>query len=91
MNYRNPWKFEVGDLVECSTLELHLMQSPSTNPDLKPGTGMIIDRRRKSYHVEARPIRIVEADEYCMTVGSDNQWAPVEALSLAQKKPEEIK
>ena len=83
--YVNPWKFEVGDLVECRLLEptLPLVLSSAIR---KSGSAMIIDRRRKEVYVEARPMRIVEMDEYCIMIDGTGHWAPEEALALAQKK-----
>ena len=51
---------------------------------------MIIDRRRKEVYVEARPMRIVEMDEYCIMIDGTGHWAPEEALALAQKKTKAI-
>ena len=82
--YENPWKFKVGDLVMCSILDPTLPLVVSA-PIRKSGTGVIVDRRRKSLHVEARPVRIIEVDEYCIMIEGTGQWAPVEALSLTQR------
>ena len=83
--YENPWQFEIGDLVKCRTLEptLPLIVSAA---HLRPGTGVIVDRRRRCFHVEARPVRMVEVDEYCVMVEGVGQWAPIEALTLTQSK-----
>jgi len=83
--YENPGKFKVGDLVTCRVLEptIPLVVTAQTP---RAGTGVIIDRRRKEMYVEARPVRIVELDEYCIMIDGTGQWAPTEALTLSQKK-----
>jgi len=79
----NPWKFEVGDLVECRLLT-QILPPTLSSVIRKAGPAVIVDRRRKEVYVEARPIRIVEIDEYCIMVDGTGHWAPEESLNLSQ-------
>ena len=82
--YVNPWKFEVGDLVECRLLAPTLPLTVSATLR-HAGPTVIVDRRRKEVYVEARPMRIIEVDEYCVVIDGTGHWAPEEALILSQK------
>ena len=73
--YVNPWKYEVGDLVGT--------RDEWTGRDL---TGVIIDRRRRDMYVEARPIRCIEIDEYCVVSDNTQYWIPEESLKLFQAR-----
>ena len=66
--YVNPWKYEVGDLVKTAD----------------EWTGVIVDRRRKEAYVEARPIRCIEIDEYCVVINDTKHWLTEENLELSQ-------
>jgi hypothetical protein len=82
--YVNPWKFEVGDLVKCRLLTLSLPLAIST-AIRNAGCAMIVDRRRSEVYVEGRPIRIIEVDEYRVSIDDAYHWAPEESLILSQK------
>jgi hypothetical protein len=71
--YVNPWRFSVGDLVAT-------MDEFSG----KIRTGVIVDRRRKEVYVEARPIRCIEIDEYCVIANDRQCWIPEINLEMSQ-------
>ena len=80
----NPWKFEIGDLVECRRLSSRLPLTLGTAIQ-KEGTAVIVDRRRKEMYVEARPMKLIEFDEYCIMIDGTGHWAPEEALFPSEK------
>ena len=88
--YVNPWRYEIGDLVQCSASDRTLPLVVSA-PPLKSGAGVIVDRRRREMYVDGRPIKIVELDEYCIVVGGTKQWVGSETLRLSQNNAPVIK
>ena len=84
--YENPWKFEIGDLVETQAVAPTLPLIVSKSTYRLKGCGVIVDRQRSSMHVMDRPVRIVEIDKYCVMIEEARHWIPVEALCLVQKK-----
>jgi hypothetical protein len=72
--YENPWKLSVGDLV--TTADTYSCTA---------WTGVITERRRKYMYVEARPIRNIEIDEYCIVIDELKRWIPADELELCQE------
>ena len=77
--YVNPWRFSVGDLVAT-------MDEFSG----RMWTGVIVDRRRKEVYVEARPIRCIEIEEYCVVANDRQCWIPEINLELSQAGPSDV-
>ena len=72
--YENPWKFSVGDLV--TTYDTYSCTT---------WAGVITERRRRYAYVEARPIKSIEIDEYCIVIDEIKHWIPAEELELSQE------
>ena len=72
--YENPWKFSVGDLV--TTFDTY---------SCTVWTGVITEKRRRYVYVEARPIKSIELDEYCIVIDELKRWIPVDELGLIQE------
>lgn len=80
--YRNPYKFDIGDLVSYSP-----HADPGSHPQLPIlSQGIITKKRRQSYYVEARPIKCVEEDQYLVVFGEGaGHWVPCDDLDKSQK------
>jgi hypothetical protein len=85
----NRYRFEIGDLVTYNPSErdrhgrLVTLSKPRRREAMH---GIITNKKKESYYIEARPIKCVEAHMYLVIFGEGaGQWVEGSDLIRAQK------